>query len=488
MAWIRTGTVAVNNGSATVVGTGTNWRAQDLIGQGFDGPDGRTYEIIDVPANGQMTLATPYLGANATGQPYQIQPFRGAVGDLLAATNSLLGSFTVVRDGIGAGLFPDGSAATPAFRFVNDQDTGIYRFGDNTIGLSTGGVVRAVLNGSGNVAIGTTNPGDWRLNVNRGSQGNLVQFTDGVESTFVVRTESGVLQAGQANNLPLAILTNSIERMRIAPAGNVGIGTASPTDILHVKGLIRIEDATDTTLRDYRLNVTNTGAFQIIDSVSGLRFWVDDNGNARPGADNTLALGTGASRWSVVYAGTGTINTSDEREKHWRGELNAAELRAAKRIIAELGIYQWNDAVAEKGEDGARLHFGVRAQRAFQIMEDEGLDWGRYAWACYDRWEEQTEPMMAEVPVAKTRKVMRPSTLIDPATGQPAMVEVDEPYEETEMQPTGETRVTLEAGDRYGVRPDQLAFWLIAAQAAMQAELEGSIAILEARLASLEAA
>ena len=34
---------------------------------------------------------------------------------------------------------PDGSASTPAIRFASDQDTGIYRSGDNDVGISAGG-------------------------------------------------------------------------------------------------------------------------------------------------------------------------------------------------------------------------------------------------------------------------------------------------------------------------------------------------------------
>lgn len=517
MAWIRTGTVAVNNGSATVVGTGTNWRAQDLIGQGFDGPDGRTYEIIDVPANGQMTLATPYLGASATGQPYQIQPFRGAVGDLLAATNSLLGSFASVRDGIGAGLFPDGSAATPAYRFTNDQDTGIYRAGNNIFGIATGGSGRVFVDSSGNLGVSSSTP--------RGNLGIASNVTS--ESTVSLHlgyspidfygfriANTNTPSSTAAGRLVFQRGTGAawVDAVTISNSGNLGIGIASPQAPLHAHGAAEALRLSTSAVRG------NGGLFQTFHDASGRKGYVgygasDDtmfvanevdaplffitnnavrlavsNSSTGPGLDNAYNLGAVSARWATIFATTSTINTSDEREKRWRGELNAAELRAAKRIIGELGIYQWNDAVAEKGEHGARLHFGVRAQRAFQIMEEEGLEWQRYAWACHDQWEEQTEPVMAEVTVPKTRKAMRPSTLIDPATGQPAMVEVDEAYEETEMQPTGETRVTLEAGDRYGVRPDQLAFWLIAAQAAMQADLEGSIAILEARLASLEAA
>ena len=180
----------------------------------------------------------------------------------------------------------------------------------------------------------------------------------------------------------------------------------------------------------------------IFATAGSQRIIVNSSGLTTPGADGSQDFGSASFRWATVFATTGAINTSDEREKHWRGEFNTAELRAAKRIIGELGIYQWNDAVAEKGEDGARLHFGVRAQRAFQIMEDEGLDWGRYAWACYDQWPEET---------------------------------TDQQGPNGDMVP-----VTLNAGDRYGIRPDQLAFWLIAAQAHIQADLAARLAALEA--------
>lgn len=156
-------------------------------------------------------------------------------------------------------------------------------------------------------------------------------------------------------------------------------------------------------------------------------------GIVRPIADNSISLGAASLRWSVVYAGTGTINTSDQRHKTWRGGLTDAELRAGKRIIADLGFYQWKDAIKAKGADGARLHFGVRAQRAFVILESEGLDWRRYAWCCYDEWD--------------AMKAIRGS---DGKIVQPGR----------------------RAGNRYGVRTDQLNMFLIAVQEARIARLE----------------
>jgi hypothetical protein len=528
VAWYRSGTAAFTNGNATVTGSGTAWIANASIGEGLLGPDGRTYEITDIASNTSLTISPAYLGSTASGQSYAIAPLRGRIADLIGETQSLLASFATVRDGIGAGLFPDGSAATPAFRFNGDQDTGIYRAGSNVLGIATGGVGRVILDGNGNLGIGNASLGaNAKLAVMSSDVYAATFNTTSVTASSTAISIGGYLNAGGGtggtgairvyhNHAATAVsdmafeLSGGTEVMRIKGTGNVGIATTNAVDPLTVLGGIQaagfyrnINVAASGSAGNYivvgALNGTaptpcaafggfltsdaSAGALQLYARLGGAlveRLQIEQGGAVRPGSDNSQPIGAASFRWSTVYAVTGAINTSDEREKHWRGELNAAEFRAAKRIIAELGIYQWNDAVAEKGEDGARLHFGVRAQRAFQIMEEEGLNWGRYAWACYDQWEEQTEPVLEEVTVTKTRKVMRPSTLIDPATGQPAVVEVDEAYEETEMQPTGETRVTLEAGDRYGVRPDQLAFWLIAAQAAMQAELEARIAALEA--------
>src|SRR3546814_5253515 len=59
------------------------------------------------------------------------------------------------------------------------------------------------------------------------------------------------------------------------------------------------------------------------------------NGVISPGSDNAQSLGWSSGRWSVVYAATGTINTSDEREKKWRGAANKKEIVAAKEMRSE---------------------------------------------------------------------------------------------------------------------------------------------------------
>ncbi len=73
MAWEKTGTVSVANGSPIVTGAGTNWVASLQAGWGFVGPDGKTYEVQSVDSADQITLADTYGGGTAAGNP--IRPF-----------------------------------------------------------------------------------------------------------------------------------------------------------------------------------------------------------------------------------------------------------------------------------------------------------------------------------------------------------------------------------------------------------------------------
>src|SRR3546814_8749344 len=138
------------------------------------------------------------------------------------------------------------------------------------------------------------------------------------------------------------------------------------------------------------------------------------------GTDNSALLGSGAIRWSAVYSATGAINTADEREKTWQGAASAAELAAAARIARELSFYCWNDAIAAKGAAGARRHFGVRAQAVWAIMAEEGLiaplaegqaPDSRYAFLCWDGWEEESDAADRPVRAAGDRFGIRPDQL-----------------------------------------------------------------------------
>lgn len=184
-------------------------------------------------------------------------------------------------------------------------------------------------------------------------------------------------------------------------------------------------------------------------TTTSIRWKVDNTGDFLAGADNTYNIGSASFRAKEIFAGTGTINTSDATEKNWLGALTEAEMRVARRLSALVGTYQWKASVEKKG-DAARLHVGVTVQAVVAAFEAEGLDPWRYAMCCSDTFD-----------------VLGPK-LDD--QGAPVLNDEGQPI----MVPTGEKHTRL------GLRYDQLyAFVTAAALHQMQA--------INVRLAAIEA-
>ena len=137
-----------------------------------------------------------------------------------------------------------------------------------------------------------------------------------------------------------------------------------------------------------------------------------------PITDNSMSLGTGSKRMSVIYAATGTINTSDERAKQVRDDgIDEKVLKAWGKVKYQQ--FKFNDAIEKKG-DGARWHFGLIAQKVKEAFESEGLDAFAYGLLCYDKWDDELKTI------------------------------VDENGNTTE-----EKRIVTYAGDRYGIRYEE---------------------------------
>lgn len=177
----------------------------------------------------------------------------------------------------------------------------------------------------------------------------------------------------------------------------------------------------------------------LVFATQGVNRAVVTSAALHPAADNIYTLGVASARWSTVYAATGTINTSDERSKDQITDLNDAERRVAVRIKGLIKTFKFKDAIAEKGDE-ARIHAGVVAQDVADAFKAEGLDPSRYALFCHDTWEDQYEPVFEEREVS------------DETTG----------LARTEKHKVGD-RLVMPAGDRYGVRYEELLAFVIAA-------------------------
>ena len=117
------------------------------------------------------------------------------------------------------------------------------------------------------------------------------------------------------------------------------------------------------------------------------RWGVSGAGSLTPASDNLYAFGSPSLRSSVIYSATGSINTSDAREKTDVISFSDNEISAAKDIAKEIGFYKFLSAVSDKG-DLARWHAGLTVQRAIEIMYKHGLDPFEYSFICHDSWEE----------------------------------------------------------------------------------------------------
>lgn len=133
--------------------------------------------------------------------------------------------------------------------------------------------------------------------------------------------------------------------------------------------------------------LTTNGNYRVI---------IETGGDFRPASNDAINLGNGTARWKEVFAINGTINTSDARLKTAVTPLSDSEIAAAQDIAAEIGTFQWLDSVEKKGADKARHHAGVTVQRVMEIMQSHGLEPTKYAFICYDEWQEDAKEVEDE--------------------------------------------------------------------------------------------
>ena len=109
-----------------------------------------------------------------------------------------------------------------------------------------------------------------------------------------------------------------------------------------------------------------------------------------PSATNSITLGENGSRWKEIWCNQSSLNTSsDERIKQQIANVPDAVLDAWGDI--NWIQYKYNDSVAEKGADNARIHNGLIAQRVDEVFKDHGLDVSKYGLFLYDEWEAEPE-------------------------------------------------------------------------------------------------
>lgn len=236
MSWYKTGNIAVTNGSAIIVGTGTAWVANVAAGEAIYCPDGKFYEIESINGDTSLTLAGNYTGTSLSGQSYTILPSQSFIRDLAAQAAALINNYASIANAAGAGKFGDGTIGAPGVTFVNDTDTGIRRTASGTFRLVANGVDIAEIGPNGLAPVtalilpGATSPAQTAEgSVVWDTDSNLLTVGDGASRKTMVDATS----TQSLTNKTFDATSNVLLRVAI---GSITLNGVDGVTLTHNKG------------------------------------------------------------------------------------------------------------------------------------------------------------------------------------------------------------------------------------------------------------
>jgi hypothetical protein len=251
--------------------------------------------------NGVKRLDTTATGIDVTGtvDADKLSIDTGAInvtidsGGIYNSLNTTGVTYVVSDTNAAAGLFAYGTA---------------HATKPSTVEIKAGGSVRATIDSTGNVGIGTVptelSANATTLNVKGGvtTKGGVLLLESSDESvrSYIYPVSTGT-QIGTLTNHDLLLMTNSAERMRIDSSGKVGINVSSITDQLEINGgaeypHIRLRSSNNTS-RYMRLGMTDAtthtieanGASAVLNfkTAGTERLRIDSSGNLLVGTTDT---------------------------------------------------------------------------------------------------------------------------------------------------------------------------------------------------------
>ena len=158
-----------------------------------------------------------------------------------------------------------------AFALQGDGRVQLTNFTSNPLTFQTNNTERMRIDAAGNVGIGNSSPAR-NLSVNSGSSSGYIQLVNTASGTgssngLEIKLDSGGAEADIINreNGRIGFWTNNTEKMRIDASGNVGIGTSSPTRLLHISS-----------------SENQLARFESTDSYGGIELCDNTSGTAKP--------------------------------------------------------------------------------------------------------------------------------------------------------------------------------------------------------------
>jgi hypothetical protein len=283
--------ITVSTNTVTV-GTSAYFVANGNLGIGTSSPSG-CLDVIGSGSSAQRNWA--YIrGGNVGAQ----NPVAGFSGGMAFGTN-----------------FSSGNSET---NLVWGQTVGSGQYLSISKWTGTTVTEQMRIDSSGNIGIGTTSPtntsGYTTLQLNNATNGGMLRISNGTQ-TYWNYVNSGGAYLGTSSNHSLFIQTNNTTQVTIDTSGNIGIGTSSPGNRLHISGAsnavsgVSIQ-STGASGRKYTIYSASTGGLYFAnDTGGGDQMVLDASGNLLVGqtsynAGKVTILTTGNAPISCAQAGT----------------------------------------------------------------------------------------------------------------------------------------------------------------------------------------
>jgi hypothetical protein len=280
---------------------------------------------------------------------------------------------------------PAGSAAAPSFSFDGDPNSGLYSAGADQVAISTGGSGRLFVDSLGRVTVTAASAPGLTVNSSITLTGvGTSELTTSDASGLYLTANAGVfyLQGNNGFIFRGAAASSYAERLRITSAGNVGIGTTSPSRALHVNAAgdhLKLTTATTGTGAgdgfDIKVNASTSQVDFLNYENSDIAFWTNVAERARIDSSGRLLVGTSSARTDFYSGGSGQVlfqvegttfaKSSASLTRNSNDNADGAFVFAKSRATADSGVtvVQADDNLGEiswQGADGVDM---VRAAR-----------------------------------------------------------------------------------------------------------------------------